>query len=498
MKEFRLRGPLSCLVIGLQSFLLGPNSTAQDPHEYPLPLDAKAIFRTHVPHLKSNPRSETGPGATPAMEAASSAFLGPAYSVGPIVTVTTTAPAAEEHIAVDPNNPSTLVAAISDFGIRGGYNTTKYAFSTDNGASWLESYLEYDLETEFLMTGDGFFWLANSDPVVAIDRAGNVYLLNVYIGILNDNGIYVSWANPSGGAAQFTAQETSPIATNPDLLSEVFEDKPWLTVDNGASVHGGNLYASWSRFVGNTVDTIVFSRSTDRGLTWSSAIPISPPAQDGAVQGSQVAVGPNGEVYVAYELFYVGGKRQHLLAQSLDGGQTFSAPVAVTPLFNELSFNSTYRKNSFSSLAVSPSTGTVCLAYADQPNGSVGAQVKFVRWTPGVDAGFSAPQVLNDRSAGHQFFPALTVELGGAIHASWFDTRNSAKRSSRYDIYATRSLDGGVTFGANARVTPSLVNAGSASFIGDYAGIAAAGGAAHPVWTSGGFNGGRLQTAKLE
>jgi hypothetical protein len=35
------------------------------------------------------------------------------------------------------------------------------------------------------------------------------------------------------------------------------------------------------------------------------------------------------------------------------------------------------------------------------------------------------------------------------------------------------------------------------SFIGDYAGIAAAGGFAHPVWTSGGFNNGLLQTATL-
>jgi hypothetical protein len=42
-----------------------------------------------------------------------------------------------------------------------------------------------------------------------------------------------------------------------------------------------------------------------------------------------------------------------------------------------------------------------------------------------------------------------------------------------------------------------LVNSGSASFIGDYSGIAAAGGNAHPVWTSGGFNNGQLQTAVL-
>jgi hypothetical protein len=47
-------------------------------------------------------------------------------------------------------------------------------------------------------------------------------------------------------------------------------------------------------------------------------------------------------------------------------------------------------------------------------------------------------------------------------------------------------------------VTPALINAGNATFIGDYAGIAAAMGFAHPVWTSGGFNNGSLQTATLQ
>src|SRR5437870_1489318 len=69
------------------------------------------------------------------------------------VTVTNTGPEAEEHIAVAPSNtvvvdpstgqtftfgPAMLVAAISDFSLRGGSNTTKYAFSSGNGAvgSW--------------------------------------------------------------------------------------------------------------------------------------------------------------------------------------------------------------------------------------------------------------------------------------------------------------------------------------------------------------------------
>ena len=67
-----------------------------------------------------------------------------------------------------------------------------------------------------------------------------------------------------------------------------------------------------------------------------------------------------------------------------------------------------------------------------------------------------------------------------------------------YDVFATFSKDNGATFAPNTRVTSTLINAGTATFIGDYAGIAAAQGFAHPVWTSGGFNNGSLQAATLQ
>jgi len=87
------------------------------------------------------------------------------------------------------------------------------------------------------------------------------------------------------------------------------------------------------------------------------------------VQGSQVAVGPGGEVYIAYEVFFAGNKRQHFIAKSTNGGVSFSVPVAMTPMFNDLSFSATYRDNSFPALAVSPVAGKGFIydVYTDQP-----------------------------------------------------------------------------------------------------------------------------------
>jgi hypothetical protein len=154
----------------------------------------------------------------------------------------------------------------------------------------------------------------------------------------------------------------------------------------------------------------------------------------------------------------------------------------------------------------------------------VGAEIEFIRSINGGTS-FSAPLVLNDHFIngvsttldGHQFMPAIAVDSAGSIHASWFDTRNSydlidgiptpdSLNPQFYDVYATRSTTDGADFGLNIRVTPNslypdlaAIDAGTDNgFIGDYAGIAAGGGSAHPVWTSGGFNSGRLQTAALQ
>lgn len=472
-----------------------------------LPYDRHAIFLTHVPHISSHISTAGGPAATPHPQNPA-VISGSPYGVGPTVAATSTFPAAEEHIAVDPRLPSNLVAAISDFSQRGGFNTTKYAFSLKSGAagSWTEAFVPSDASGA-LITSDGQAWDANSDVVVAIDNAGNVYLATLYLDAFAiTNGFYVGVGTLDGTGVHFTA--FNPVATNPDFFPSFTEDKPWIAVDHSVPGQAGNVYASWSRFVGNslfgfTSDSIVFSRSTDRGTTWSAPLRISLPAQDGAVQGSQVAVGPDGTVYVVYEAFFVSGKRQQFMAKSMNGGATFSAPVAITPLFNDLTFKSTYRKNSFASLAVSPLPGgDVFVVYSDQP--STGAKVEFIASIDGVN--FSAPVVINDSSLGQHFFPAVAADGQGALHVSWFDTRNSRIGSSEYDIYATYSKNSGSSFATNARVTSSLINAGKASFIGDYAGIAAAVAAsasgtittAHPVWTSGGFNNGLLQTAALK
>src|SRR5438128_2410151 len=100
-------------------------------------------------------------------------FGGTSYAVGTTVAPTTTEPAAEEHIAVDPNDFHNLLVAVRDNGIeRLGrhFVTTKYTFSADNGTTWTEKYVPIDPVSGLLPTADGRALTVTSDPVVAIDR----------------------------------------------------------------------------------------------------------------------------------------------------------------------------------------------------------------------------------------------------------------------------------------------------------------------------------------
>jgi hypothetical protein len=440
-----------------------------------------------------------------------------AYTVGTVIPATTTSPEAEEEIAVDPNNYQNLFAAISDFS--NFQNITKYVYSSTDGSTWVDENFLPISGTGFLVTADGQNWSANSDPTTGIDRSGNLYLCNLYIAIdaTTGNVLYSGLYVGATGGLPYSQAQIHPVFPV-DTSGRSQPDKPWMAVDNSAATTSGNIYVTWSEFKSTrrgSTDMIDFARSTDHGLNWTTPKQVSLSTQNGAVQGSQVAVGPDGTVYVVYEVFYAGNQRAQFLTKSTNGGSTFTTPVVITPKFNELNIGSLYRTDSFASIAVG---STVNVVYSDQPGAT--AQVAYIHSGAsgaGTHNGFSTPVVINDVSTGHHFFPSVAVDTkGGVIHTSWFDTRNSPSNPEFYDVYATYTKNGSA-FATNARVTPSIIDSGSGSifgqFIGDYAGIAAAFNGsvseAHPVWTSGGFGDfpfppglgfaapGQLETAKL-
>jgi hypothetical protein len=423
-------------------------------------------------------------------------------------------PEAEEHIAAVPGALANLVAVVIDTSSKNRQPKTQFAFSMNNGAKWSTgNFLP-------LKTGDKKTWQQIVDPMVAVDAMQNVYVAGLYqnipvatagVGLAGARGIYVARQGFANLGTGFTPQNSFSVTLQ--KRGQVI-DKEWIAVDTNPvkdGTCGGKIYAVWT-LTSSGMSTIQFASSIDQGKNWTPPRAIAGPVPYPRILlwGPQVAVGPQpakgmAPFYVAYDQIQPGVDQSGIekvgeifVLSSPDCGKTFSS-VSVTNggTFRDMFFNhfdgAGYRLNSAPALAVSPTTGSVAVAWAmctvplATCNGGDGMQVVFsIRPTGGA---FSQPTVLNDKPQGQQFFPALTADGQGVFHASWFDNRDNPNNNLKLAVYATYTKDEGKTFGQNVQVTTGPFDLpGNSFFIGDYLGIAAATpGTAHPVWNNGGI-----------
>jgi len=122
-------------------------------------------------------------------------------------------------------------------------------------SSWSENFVPYNASTGLLETSDGHSWDANSDPVLAFDRSGNVYLSDLYItldslGRITAEGLYVStdtFGNLKTGNFGHTYRVRANL-NNKRTFS--IEDKPWVAVDNSSTGTSEYVYAFLEPFHG--------------------------------------------------------------------------------------------------------------------------------------------------------------------------------------------------------------------------------------------------------
>jgi hypothetical protein len=315
----------------------------------------------------------------------------------------------------------------------------------------------------------------SGDAVLAVDRTGNFYYAMLATDAAGHSCIGVS-KSTDGGVTFGAPVNASTTANGPDPL---FQDKEWLTVDNTGGTFDGNLYVVWTRFT-QTTSQIMCVRSTDRGATWSAPLGLSPAAD---VQGAMPAVGPHGEVYVAW---FDGAVPGIQLRCSVDGGVTFTNPVpgnnpvqTINPIPGTMTGN--IRADNFPSIAVDPSSGNVYVAYPSRS----GADQANVFLTNSTDGGktWSAPlRVNDDTTTTDQWMPSVAVASNGVVGVMFYDRRRDPAHDLRIDVFLATSADGGKTIRPNRRITttsfPPAVNFDpgiATNYMGDYNQMVASG-----------------------
>jgi hypothetical protein len=133
-----------------------------------------------------------------------------------------------------------------------------------------------------------------------------------------------------------------------------------------------------------------------------------------------------------------------------------------------------------------PHRGRLHLVYTDAPNATSNDLNIFTRYSDDDGATWSGPHRVNtDTGTNSQFFSKIALDpTTGFIAVVWYDCRNSAA-NNRVELWGTVSLDGGVTFLPEVKISAgstSGVGLGSGNELGDYLGLDFYGGKFHPCW----------------
>ncbi len=391
------------------------------------------------------------------------------------------------------------------------YGTMALYGSNDGGVTWHYNCAPWPSDGTGSISGASAFF--GSDPAVDWDSSGNAWA--AYL-LIDQNG-----GGTADGSAIAVAKSTdsglswSPVGMVVNNLSNSspFEDKELMAIDRSGGAHDGRIYVIWDE---NNAERIGFS---DTGATgsWTTVVLDS----SHVCIGADVKVGADGTVYAIWNRLGFHGNTQSsettVFSKSTNGGATWSSAVTVAA-HRLLSFGSNSLPaaqnqrgvNAFPSLDVdrnpdSAFFGRLYVTYSDFPVGTTSGNDLNVYLKSSGNGGTTwtaDPGVLvnDDGGSSTQFFPWLVVDPSdGTVNLAWYDTRNDSVNNRRTQFFYARSSDGGASVEPNVPLMDGGANfvnhlaycdensSDNASFnpnqYGDYSGISAGNRQVHALWT---------------
>jgi hypothetical protein len=197
----------------------------------------------------------------------------------------------------------------------------------------------------------------------------------------------------------------------------------------------GNIHVVWmgNRTGKPSEQDAYYAISFDDGKTFSNS---QIPFPIGTVDLPVIDVDANGTAHIAFKGVDEDGYSDIYYTNTTDFGQTFATTVKVNK------DDEGREAQSAPELAVSDN-GEVYVVWHD-PYG-----IFFGKSTDGFETSLR----VNDPGNYGTLMPSIAVDKGSNIYVVWFDSRNRVYPDiMNWDIYASTSTDGGVSFGADVRV----------------------------------------------
>ena len=367
-----------------------------------------------------------------------------------------TATQSEIDAATMRSNPDVLWCAWNSYGP--AFYGTGFALTTNGGLNWTGNF-----QTFTPNSGDPACWVWSNGSSWD-GRLGHSVIQGA--GHSTDNGSTWTFDMNFPGASSF--------------------DKNLSAVDNvTGSPYLGRAYTVWTNFGGTYGYRIVMSYSTNGGVTWSTAAPVSPPPSSGHHhQGCDIEVGPGGTVYVVWANCTTNGQNSTEdslgFAKSTDGGVTW--PVATN---HAVDINGIRASNLFNGIRAAgfprldvdktggPYDGWIYVVTGEKTVAPAtdAADICMERSTDGGTT-WTHTRVNQDTpgSGRYQYFGSVVVDPGGGVNVEYYDQRNTTGFVTQ--TYMSRSTDGGDNWTdiqlSDHNFTPAPIPGLAGGYQGDY------------------------------
>ena len=383
----------------------------------------------------------------------------------PISNLNYTYAGCEPSIAINPTNKKEMSAG----SILNGYH-----YSRDGGHTW---------KTKNLQSPFGVY----GDPVLVYNHIGELFYFHL------SDFKETSWLDRIVCQKKQNIESDFSEGSYTQPNGSKVQDKHWITV----SPENNHMYMTWTQFDKydssdkNDSSFILFSKSLDRGITWTIPKRISFYGGDcldgdNTVEGAVPAIGKNGTLVVTWT-----GPKGIMMQRSEDEGETWmrrEEKIIDHPEGWDIAIPGMNRANGLpflvSDLSNGPRNGTLYLNWADQRNGTNDTDI-WLMVSKDNGAHWEGPKRVNqDSTKTHQFFTNLSVDqTNGNLHFVFYDRSRFNNDAHQTEVSWVQSKDGGATFESRIISDHSFIPIESV-FFGDYLDIDAHDNSIRPIWPS--------------
>ena len=289
---------------------------------------------------------------------------------------------------------------------------------------------------------------SNGATVVATFQVGRFF---------NGGASDIGFVRSGDGGATWDAPGFLPGMTFTSGASSPYErvSDPSVAYD---SAHGAWLISSIPLLPSTAVPTVLVNRSTDDGRTWSNPVSIPPPDahrvdldKNWTVCDNNVSSQFRGHCYTELDNF--GDGDRELMSTSIDGGLTWSTPIATAGHDKGLGGQPLVQPSGRVIVPFESLNGTISAFYSDDGGGSWSKAntISHIRFH-GVAGDLRTSPL-----------PSAEIAGDGTVYVAWEDCR-FRKGCTANDIVFSTSTDG-VSWTDPARVPIDAVTSGADHFI---------------------------------